>query len=83
MNQQNASERKGSGESGKREPEKKTVLLKRKEAARLLGVSMMHISNLIDSGQLRAVNLATPGSRYRMLRIPISELNRFVSGRLL
>jgi excisionase family DNA binding protein len=82
MNHSNSSEKANSRDNTKQNPEK-PVLLKRKEAARLLGVSMMHISNLIDSGQLRAVNLASPGSRYRMLRIPISELNRFVSGRLL
>lgn len=82
MNDSNSSGKAEPPENTKQQPEK-PVLLKRKEAARLLGVSMMHISNLIDAGQLRAVNLATPGSRYRMLRIPISELNRFVSGRVL
>lgn len=82
MNDSTSSEKADSRQEAKQKPEK-PVLLKRKEAARLLGVSMMHISNLIDAGQLRAVNLATPGSRYRMLRIPISELNRFVSGRVL
>jgi excisionase family DNA binding protein len=82
MNESNSSGKAEPRENTKQQPEK-PVLLKRKEAARLLGVSMMHISNLIDAGQLRAVNLATPGSRYRMLRIPISELNRFVSGRVL
>ncbi|MCK9316518.1 MAG: helix-turn-helix domain-containing protein [Verrucomicrobia bacterium] len=82
MNDSNLSGKTELRENTKQPPEK-PVLLKRKEAARLLGVSMMHISNLIDAGQLRAVNLATPGSRYRMLRIPISELNRFVSGRVL
>ncbi len=82
MNESNSSGKAEPRDNTKQSPEK-PVLLKRKEAARLLGVSMMHISNLIDAGQLRAVNLATPGSRYRMLRIPISELNRFVSGRVL
>lgn len=82
MNESNSSGKAETRENTKQQPEK-PVLLKRKEAARLLGVSMMHISNLIDAGQLRAVNLASPGSRYRMLRIPISELNRFVSGRVL
>lgn len=82
MNDSNSSGKAELRENTKQQTEK-PVLLKRKEAARLLGVSMMHISNLIDAGQLRAVNLATPGSRYRMLRIPISELNRFVSGRVL
>jgi len=82
MNDSNSPGKAEPREKTKQQPEK-PVLLKRKEAARLLGVSMMHISNLIDAGQLRAVNLATPGSRYRMLRIPISELNRFVSGRVL
>ncbi|NCC85417.1 MAG: DNA-binding protein [Clostridia bacterium] len=82
MNDSNSSGKAELRENTKQQTEK-PVLLKRKEAARLLGVSMMHISNLIDAGQLRAVNLASPGSRYRMLRIPISELNRFVSGRVL
>ena len=58
------------------------LLLKRKEAAALLGVSQMHISNLVDCGQLRAINLATPGKRYRSLHIPLSELKRFLSDRL-
>ena len=58
-------------------------LVDRKTAARLLGVSKMHITNLIDSGQLRAFDVAVTGSRYRQVRIPVCELKKFLSTRLL
>lgn len=57
---------------------KRNVLLTIAEVANLLHVSRMHITNLIDSGQLKALNLATHGSKYRTLRIPITEVNRFL-----
>ena len=67
------------------EPTEKVLesLVDRKTAARLLGVSKMHISNLIDSGQLRAFDVAVTGSRYRQVRIPVCELKKFLSTRLL
>ncbi len=67
------------------EPTEKVLgsLVDRKTAARLLGVSKMHITNLIDSGQLRAFDVAVTGSRYRQVRIPVCELKKFLSTRLL
>ena len=67
------------------EPTEKVLgsLVDRKTAARLLGVSKMHITNLIDSGQLRAFDVAVTGSRYREVRIPVWELKKFLSTRLL
>ena len=59
------------------------ALVDRKTAARLLGVSKMHISNLIDTGQLHAFDVAAAGARYRQVRIPLSELKKFLSTRLL
>ena len=62
------------------EPTEKVLgsLVDRKTAARLLGVSKMHITNLIDSGQLRAFDVAVTGSRYRQVRIPVCELKKFL-----
>ena len=67
------------------EPTEKVLgsLVDRKTAARLLGVSKMHITNLIDSGQLRAFDVAVTGSRYRQVRISVCELKKFLSTRLL
>lgn len=59
------------------------ALVDRKTAARILGVSRMHISNLIDTGQLRAFDVAGAGARYRLVRIPLSELKKFLSTRIL
>lgn len=59
------------------------ALVDRKTAARILGVSKMHISNLIDTGQLRAFDVAGAGARYRQVRIPVCELKKFLSTRLL
>ncbi|MBQ7590687.1 MAG: helix-turn-helix domain-containing protein [Verrucomicrobia bacterium] len=59
------------------------ALVDRKTAARILGVSKMHISNLIDTGQLRAFDVAGAGARYRLVRIPLRELKKFLSTRML
>lgn len=59
------------------------ALVDRKTAARILGVSRMHISNLIDTGQLRAFDVAGAGARYRLVRIPLRELKKFLSTRML
>ena len=59
------------------------ALVDRKTAARILGVSKMHISNLIDTGQLRAFDVAGASARYRLVRIPLSELKKFLSTRIL
>ena len=46
------------------------------EVARRLGVSDMHVGNLIDGGDLEAINVAGRGPR-KAWRIPREALERF------
>jgi hypothetical protein len=54
------------------------------EVAKALGITEQHVGNLVDDGQLAALNLSGIGnkSRRRCLRIPIESYRQFVAKRL-
>ena len=57
------------------------AVLTPKETAKVFSVTPAHIGNLIEEGELGALDIAKPKSRRRCLRIPIKELIRFAEER--
>jgi len=56
-------------------------LLSLNETAERLGIGRSTTQTLIDTGQLRASDVATPGSSKRHLRIAVSDIEAFVASR--
>jgi len=52
-----------------------------REAARLLGIGVPLVNQLISSGQLRPLRFGQPGKRGRVV-IPVTELQGFIRRRL-
>lgn len=54
------------------------------EVAAKLGITLKHVSDLVEEGKLDAINLASPGNKTgrRCLRIPIESYRQFVSAAL-
>ncbi len=52
-------------------------MLKVSEVAEELGCSTFTVIKLIDSGRLKAIDLAAPGARRRALRVTRADLAQF------
>lgn len=59
--------------------QKTPTFLTRSQVSQILGVSNSHIANLIDTGQLRAIDMGCKKSKYRCLRIPSEDVIRFLN----
>lgn len=57
-------------------------MLKRSQVAHLLGVGITHVSNLIESGVIRAVDVAHPEAIKHSYRIPVREIQKFLEKRI-
>lgn len=53
----------------------------RKQTARILHCSKMMISNLVDSGQLKCIDISMPNSKYRQLRFSPKNIKDFLDKR--
>jgi len=58
----------------------KSAVLTVKQFAERFGVSKQHVLNLIDAGQLQAVNIGIGSLKF--WRIPVAEAERYESARL-
>ena len=50
--------------------------------AAFFGTSHRHWINLVDLGELKALDLSRPGASKAMMRIPRAELTRYLNSRL-
>lgn len=57
-------------------PEGRTVL-RATEVSKLLDCSVSHVINLVESGDLGSVNIGRKSNRH--VRVPVSELRRYLS----
>jgi hypothetical protein len=52
-----------------------------KSVAELLSSTVEHVRDLINNGDLHAVNIARSGSKKARWRVPVDELERFTAAR--
>ena len=52
------------------------------EVADKLQVTLQHVYNLLDSGNMPCIDLSLPGARKKMRRIPEDSLEKWMASRM-
>lgn len=58
------------------------AVIRAEELAKALAVDRRHILNLVEAGELEAVNAASSHSSRKWIRIPISAVVKWLAGRI-
>lgn len=53
-------------------------LLTRKQAARILSVSVKHLEKLVKSGKIHAIDISLPDSKKKRWRFKMMEIKSFI-----